>query len=162
MTSGVLCSGSWGIPSLSCAWLLFSFLCLGAKVTNKAGNYLNGSNRIVSHEPCLVLLHLYGSRQQPEKFNNRNAGGDPGPHTLQETLVCPWPHPKPTLLALIGQSFLPTQNLKTILMVSCFLQLLEIERRHSMVQNPSAAECDPKTLSSEESRQIQVQSQEPG
>lgn len=36
--------------------------------------------------------------------------GDPGPHTLQETLVCPWQHPKPTLPALTGQSLLPTQK----------------------------------------------------
>lgn len=36
--------------------------------------------------------------------------GDPGPHTLQETLVCPWQYPKPTLPALTGQSLLPIQK----------------------------------------------------
>lgn len=36
--------------------------------------------------------------------------GDSGPHTLQETLVCPWQHPKPTLPALTGQSLLLTQK----------------------------------------------------
>ena len=34
----------------------------------------------------------------------------PGPRTLQETLVCPWQNPKPTLPALTSQSLLPTQK----------------------------------------------------
>ena len=72
----------------------------------------------------------------------------PGPRTLQETLVCPWQNPKPTLPALTSQSLLPTQKYFNDFL---FPAIALNWKASSYPSSPSALapKCDPNILRSE-------------
>lgn len=99
-------SGGLGNPQYRLVCLSWCLSQEGSSKAETAGNYPDWNACAVPEEPCTGVEA--GLRMGVIKTGM--PVGDSGPHTLQETLVCPWQHPKPTLPALTGQSLLLTQK----------------------------------------------------